>query len=450
MEYPTSTAEITGSALLLIKCESLNSLLEHADPKLDEWQSDCGRLVALLAVALLQNEVGDDDYLRAVVAIRRAQLAGVKEAKKKNINAARFQASPPPELTFLNNLEDRRSAVEVLSRIRADWCHEYIGKCLNLRSGDKAMVAELAKWTYHTSSSVQVFLKTFVQAVISLSEDVEFKIRALKEAHSCIARFAYLSAADAGVAILSVSECIAIAARAVPNDEKMLPALFSLCQSQIEVQLKSNPLVLLEANFIAGIQTLSHTFQTTNAGQSMLALKRSLATATVSVLGSLLARGGVDQAKYWRPMMIAWRNTYPDFKSSLDAMALCIPVMSRLFDGEDNELTLDSESTVIPVYARLLPEWHLYKSKLADPSTVAALDSMIQEAASVNGVEYLGMVGEICSLDPILHHMVDRLEAVNGRVKIIRPGIIFRRPDGTFRVLVTALVTSLILEAEHE
>lgn len=444
MEDPSFTAQISVSEQLLEKCKSLNSLLSHADNKSNEWQSECGRLVALLAVTLLQHEVGDADYLRVIVAIRRAQLAGVKEARKKNLNSGRFQNACPPDLAFLDSLEDRRAAVELLSPIRSGWCHEYIVRSQNFAEGDKSMLSLLVHWASQNSSTVESFVNAFIQPVIAGPADTEFKIRTLKEAQLAVTKFTFMSALDAGTAIFDTCESTAALALAAPMDDKLLFGLYSFVQSYIEILLKSCPLVLLEANFLAALQSLSNAFKTANSGQALLEFKKSLATSTVSALGSLLSRGGCDQADYWRPMVSSWRLVYPTFKPSIDAITVLSPAMAQFFDFDVHAPSLDPESSVIPIYARLLPEWNFYKSTLNEPGKVDAIDSMIREAASTNGVEYLGTIGEVCVLNPILHQMSDGKESVPGKVKIVRPGVIFRRQDGSFRVLLTALVVSHI------
>lgn len=442
MEDKTFTTKNSASDQLQEKCKALDLLLESVDSKSNEWQSECGRLVALLAVSLLQHETDDFDYLRVIVAIRHAQVTGVKEAKKRNLNSARFQTICPPDLAFLNSPEDRRAAIELLSPIKAEWCQGYIAKCQKFAEADKSLLSLLVHWAGQNSSTIESFLTVFMQPVIASAADTEFKIRALKEAQIVVTKFTFMSSVEAGIAIFNTCESTEALALAVPMDDKLLFGLYCFVQSYIEILLKSCPLVLLEANFLAALQSLSNAFKTANSGQALIRFKKSLATSTVSSVDTLLSRGGCYQADYWRPMVASWRMVYPTFKSSIDAISAQSPAMAQLFVSDANEPSLDPESSVIPIYARLLPEWHFYRSTLNDADKVDAIDSMIREAASINGVEYLGTIGEVCVLDPILHQMSDGNESVPGMVKIVRPGVVYRRQDGSFRVLLTALVAS--------
>lgn len=442
MEDTSFTIKNSASDQLLEKCKALYLLLELVDNKSNEWQSECGRLVALLAVNLLQHEIDDFDYLRVIVAIRRAQVTGVKEARKRNLNSARFQTTCPPDLALLNSPEDRRAAIELLSPIRAEWCQEYIAKCQKFAENDKSLLSLLVHWAGQNSSTIESFLKVFIQPVIAGAADTEFKIRTLKEAQIVVTKFMFVPAVEAGTAIFNTCESAEALALAAPMDDKLLLGLYFFVQSYIEILLKSCPLVLLEANFLAALQSLTNTFKTASSLQALIEFKRSLATSTASSLVSLLSRGGCDQADYWRPMFASWRMVYPTFKPSMDAITVQNPAIAQLFNSDADAPSLDPESSVIPIYARLLPEWYSYKSTLDEPGKVDAMDSMIREAASINGVEYLGTIGEVCVLDPILHQLSDGNESVPGKVKIVRPGVVYRRQDGSFRVLLTALVAS--------
>ncbi len=99
-----------------------------------------------------------------------------------------------------------------------------------------------------------------------------------------------------------------------------------------------------------------------------------------------------------------------------------------------------ADGTAALVFARLLPAWNAFVAELPDASRAASLSAMLHQAAGTLGISALGEAGEIVGYDPLSHHLASDDGASPGKVRILRPGVQVRRPDGSSRVLVAALV----------
>ena len=63
--------------------------------------------------------------------------------------------------------------------------------------------------------------------------------------------------------------------------------------------------------------------------------------------------------------------------------------------------------------------------------------------AKLNGIEFLGVTGDSVSFDPVIHKLnkIDQTPSTN--VCIVRPAIIFRRTNGTYRIILPAIVDAI-------
>ena len=68
---------------------------------------------------------------------------------------------------------------------------------------------------------------------------------------------------------------------------------------------------------------------------------------------------------------------------------------------------------------------------------------MLRQAAETVGVVPMGEKGDVVSYDPLSHHLTTEDAEAPSQVRIVRPGVQVRRPDGSARVLVAALVAAV-------
>jgi predicted RNA methylase len=74
-------------------------------------------------------------------------------------------------------------------------------------------------------------------------------------------------------------------------------------------------------------------------------------------------------------------------------------------------------------------------------SRLVFLNINLIEAAKLNGIEMLGKDGDVVPFDAIIHRMIDENLVPKNNVQILKPSVIFRRANGTYRVILPAIVT---------
>jgi hypothetical protein len=128
-EAPDPSKAIPSEAKSATPADLLRALLDAPKPKDVAWQSEAGRAVSMVAVALL-NEADDELALRSVALLGVAQSLGVKEARKRTIKLARWTETGPPPLTTLPAKDEQQAALTALAKLNTVWSRPYAGQAL--------------------------------------------------------------------------------------------------------------------------------------------------------------------------------------------------------------------------------------------------------------------------------------------------------------------------------
>jgi hypothetical protein len=420
--------------------DELRALLDAPKPKLASWQSDAGRAVSMIAVGFL-NEADDVAALRSVALLGLAQSLGVKEARKRAIKLTRWAKSAPPPLTTLALKDEQQAAFTAIAKLKSAWSRSYAEQALADPALPEEFLADLlksARATYGDNLSfIQEFYAPHLGAVKVGTRGAAF----LKEGVKLLKPSAPENAARLaeGTAAL-VEASIQMSQRAAADDKAFgsgIAALLHLVQETVAAA----PAVLLQPPFVMAVGRLSRAISKGPVSKQVTVVANALAHATASLLTADVERYGSQAAIHWRPMVPTWRSAYANWDACIAAASKLSPALAAITAEPNEEVQLTSNSyDAEAVFARLLPAWDAFVADLPDPTRAASLTSMLSRAANTAGVETFGIVGETVGYDPLSHHLAGGSDAITGRVRILRAGVRVKRPDGSTRTLVPALV----------
>jgi len=414
----------------------LENLLAKPQKKSDEWQSKVSRLTAIEHSKSIKEGADDLGYLRSLALCRWAQVAGVKDAKKKSLQATRYRTEIPPALDGLKNPQLVNAAIELMVNLRGPWCLDYISSQVVKPHIDKKGVPLLVTWAQKASLSQAEFLKTLLKNCSSSEVDEKRLLVLIKESSSKLTFSQELSSESAS---LQAAEAVQFAIEKIAENksEKIKSELSNLVKKIIEKISLSHPSVVIHGHFLQSLFLI----------RQLPELKKIASTITTKQIGSslkvledLCALGGDDGMKYGKLLIPALQNAYPNFDKHLADFAKTSPSLSNLKnkDNSSNEINLEDSATSI--YARLLPSWNdFYRSQL-DQGTLSLINADLEAAARLNGIEFLGITGEVVSFDPVSQRLQNESLSVPINVRIVRPAIIFRRVNGTIRIILPAIV----------
>lgn len=422
--------------------ESLATLLGNAESKSEAWQAETGRLVAVAYVSTLSSSVTDVEYLRALALCKWAQSLKVKDALKRELSPQRFRVAEPPTLTALQPGELRRRALEVISSVKAPWCSGYIARELAHEEFDLTWASTISSWAFKNASSAVDLIDMLMKPVITKSQDSK-AIEALST--QITKQFKNLTWSTARMAGQDIANSIDRLLSEAADKKHLFDNLWDPLSALIRRARALHPLVLIEVPLVVSIGVLSSALKVDAQKKRLAKFKvdESLCEATVSCLADISDQAnesGMAKLKSLIPILI---SAYPDIRGRIESAARHSPSLASLIREEDNDPISSLEDEAGALYARLLPEWHSYVAENSSDTRLSALNKTLIEAAALNGIEYQGAADDQCEYDAIAHRIVDGRVIYQGMIRIIRPAIVYRRANGSLRVLVQAAVEAI-------
>ncbi|WP_436292993.1 hypothetical protein [Variovorax sp. LjRoot178] len=415
--------------------------MNNPKPKDESWQEGTGRAVSVLAIAFLKEE-SDDAALRMVALLSLAQASGAKEARKRALKLSRWAEQPPPPLSSLPTHDERLAALTALSKIGAGWAHSYVARELSGAAATDELIPDLLKWARGVFSDPATFVHDLYAPLIGTSTTAQRCAVLLKEAPRLLRPAAPCSAGVAASVTSALAEAFCTAPAVTQGDDKSLAPMAVSVLAVLQDHAAVYPAILLQPAFALAITRLRGLGEKGAASKTIAGVSEVLSLATVSLLTADVLRFGASALAAGKAMLPVWRSAYAKWDEHLAAAALGSPAVQAWIDGKASEDpkpgdAYEAEAT----FARLLPAWDAFVSELPDSTRAASLSAMLLEAAATARVYPIGRAGEQVPYDPLAHHLAQDREAVPGQVRIARAGLEARRPDGSTRVLVQALVT---------
>lgn len=417
----------------------LETLLQRPQTKSNEWQTDSARLAALVHNMTLVSETTDDNYLKGLALCRWAQTTGVLAAKKKNIQATRFRSKCPPSLDSLGKVELVNAALDLMTNLRSDWCKEYISEQIQSQYLDKKGLANLSKWAEKTANSPNELLEMMLHEVNSSEGSEKAALVQIKEASNKL-NYEHCHSAEMAATQLSQAVAFILQSTTSAKSKKIGSALLGLLQTVFSKAKATHPTVVIHSPFVMAIYATLEQLDKTNFRKTAQAIASQQIAPTFSVMTELCSSGGHDGIRYSRLLYPSLLKTYPNFEKLLVEATRTNQLLDQIRGPLDSieENTLEDSAT--SVYARLLPTWHDFYAANPGQSELDFLNVNLLEAAKLNGVEMLGKVGDVVAFDAVNHRMKDENLAPKSNVQILKPTVIFRRTNGTYRVVLPAIV----------
>lgn len=419
----------------------LRQLLRAPRPADPDWQDEAGRMVALTAVRFLSDE--PVAALRDWALISLAAVLGVKSAKKRLPNTARWAKDSPPDLSALSELDERRAALGTLAKLKKPWVAEYAARCVQDEAIGIDLVPTLVGWVVSSSSDRAVLLGVAVPRVLAdLSDAARLRFVA-KELGKLPASGDPVSADALSKALEELSAAVAAAVSRLDarGDTATSGPLIAATLGVLQQTWRQSPGVLLHAATQRAFQRLRMALPRTQ--KAIPSEVRNASVATVSVLVELVKLGGRDCVPHVRQMLPALAATYPGFLDCLRTEAGQAPLLQGILSGEDSKADHSPDADVQDVFAGLLPAWDAYVAELNDEEPVRPIGAMLQRAAAAVGIGRVGEPGTVVPYVPSDHHLDEVGGSPPSLVRVLSPGVSVRRDSGAERVLIRALVAAV-------
>jgi hypothetical protein len=414
----------------------LEKLLTKPQKKSDEWQSTVSRLTAIEHNKSLQADANDLGYLRSLALCKWAQVAGVKDAKKKSLQATRYRTEIPPSLEGLKNPQLINAAIDLMLNLRGPWCLDYISSQVVQPHVDKKGVPLLVTWAQKATLSPAEFLGTLLKNCSSSEIDEKRLLLLIKESSSKLTFSQEFTSESASFQAMEAVQ-FTIEKIAEIKSEKVKSELSSLLKKIIEKVCASHPSVVVHGHFLQSLFLVSQVPELKKIAQTIATKQIG---SSLKVLEDLCTLGGDDGMKYAKMLIPALQKAYPNFDKDLAEFAKTSPILLNLKDKHDSNNEINLEDSATSIYARLLPSWNDFYTSQADQRTLSLINADLEAAAKLNGIEFFGATGDLVTFDPVSQRLQNESVSVPTNVRIVRPAIIFRRVNGTFRIILPAIV----------
>ena len=421
----------------------LRALLDTPKPKDENWQAEAGRTVSMLAVEFLK-EANDEAALRSVALLGLAQSLGVKEARKRAVKLSRWAEAAPPSLTTLGVRDEQQAALNALAKLRAGWSRLYVEQSLADLSLPEEFVSELLKWAWATYADNLSFTQDFYAPRVAAAKSAERTVALLKDAVKLLKPSKPEAAASLAQGLASLVVALFQSAQPVAAEAKVLGNSVATLLHLAQDLAATVPAVLLQPAFVMAVGRLAAGSPKGAAAKQAATVADALSLATISLLMADIERYGSQAADHWRAMVPTWRTAYSGWDATIALAIVASPALAALTADRHQgaKESLDAYATEA-VFARLLPAWDAFVAELPDANRAGSLSEMLQQAAGTAGITPLGEKGDVVNYDPLSHHLVAKEGDSPGQVRIVRPGVQVKRPDGSARVLVSALVAAV-------
>lgn len=432
-----SNTENSSPRALSDSQSELLALLKNPQKKSSEWQEKTARLVAIEHSKSLNADSDDIEYFRALSICKLAQTNGVTEAKKKNLQAVRFRTKPAPALNTLDTHEFYPPGLELLLPLRGDWTSPYITQELVNSKVDKKGLSTLLKWAEKTANAPDELITVLLSGTLA-NEVASEKLILLLIKHAA-SGVKFQSNSSSEIAAQNLHSAVTVIASLLEQTQskKVALALMSLLRTCVDKSRLTHPTIVIQGPFVSAVHKIQDQITQASTKKLALALVTEQVSAVFSVLNDLIKFGGTEGSGYGKQMLPALAEAFPNFLREFEEASKACPALRQLNSGNEEENNL--EDTATSIYARLLPAWHDFVTTLDDSKQIALLTSNLLEAASLNGIEFLGQPGDKVTFDPIVHRLQKSDQQHSDTVEILRPAVIFRRQN-SYRIVFPAIV----------
>ena len=404
------------------------------------WQADSGKLVSLAYITALDSATSDFEYLRSLALCQWAKKVGVAEAKKKVIQATRFRSTPPPTLGQLGSTELITAALELLVSLRASWCKDYISNELLSPSVDKKGAGLLLNWAQKTA----VTATDFIEIVLAKSIDSNsYEKRAISLVKDVAQKITFGHSVSADIAASDFAAAVQFTCEKIKSCEskKIGVALVSLLLALVQKVRLAHPAVVIQGSFVLALQAMQVQLLETTHKKAISEIAAQQVSPTLSALADLCHLGGVDAVSYSKLLLPSLKKAYSNFDKSFDEACRRNAFLQPIKEAVSGQEEVHLEDSAISLYARILPTWLDFYRSQNDPAHLSLFNADLLSAAKLNGIEFLGTAGDVLPFDPVAHRVEVGQASTASQVRIVRPAVIFRRTNNSYRIVLPAIVS---------
>jgi hypothetical protein len=410
-----------------------------------DWQSSVSSMIGALVVDFSRQENPDIAFVDITLVSFAAQK-GSKDAKKRALRPIRWISSRPPSISELfHEVDEARAAVRVLQPLSAEWVESYICDELTKNKWTE-LTPSLTDWLLNSSSSIESFLRALNRTVQTSKDECEIWITSVIE---CATKSLAKSHVSAGIGMMSEVADLAsflnltksgASSGSFETSQKGAKAALLALIAQVS---STEPSVLIQGASVSAIGALC------SAGEQNSVLARDLEVLcrrTVSLLTVLIPEADQIRRTHYRGIWSVYRDGFTSADQILKKSIREFPILRLLESLPDDETVADDvgvSAGVENVICSLVVNWDDYFALHSDDPAAQQLFGRIEELCQQLGISRFGEIGGQVVFDPVRHFIPDYLPAPPSKVVVVKPGITLKRPDGSSRVLLMAVVKPL-------
>lgn len=442
MNEINSTTELPNSEPLKLITRLREILSVKKTISIDK-QEEAGRLVAISAIQF-HKESSNEIAFELMALLNLAKLKGVKEARKRTVNLSRWLKTEPPFISSLTITSERIAAIKGLSSIGFPWAIHYIQTNFANQTLEEELATAFVLWGKASTKNLAHFITDVYVPLIHSIKDLKLLVKYLKDSQKFFISYTDAPPNELAIALKKLSIAIIESLQKFQNNKKDVISIHQAAQASLTECWRFNPALLLQPNFIDAYKSITSSLS--DYKKIPTSSFAQIESATINLLIDKIASSEDLAIKQLLPMRKQWEKCFPNFKKVTKILSGKNTALKYFLEyseqlTNDQFTNLENSETV---FATLLPAWDQYTQGLNDndKQTVKSLTNLINKAANNANIEVFGEREQLVPYDPLAHNVNNDESPPPLKVRIIRPGVLFRRPDKSIRILLPAFTSA--------
>lgn len=419
--------------------KNFRDCLGKADKGSVEWQDTISRLVGLAHVRAHLDETPLLEAMTLMSLIALAEIEGSKEAKKRIINTSKIKTKLPEQFALPDNESESLAYLSFLSKIKEPWCLDFIRSQLREEIKSKKILDAYLRWTGRNIESPCDVITYMLAPILISNSSEKIKLFSLKGAELMLSGLPIFASKSFAIALYSFSDEWLKLFAVFNGSDKVKSGLFNLLHRYFRNRIGSCPGLTLEVEFLHGVKKIV----SSPLGRYKKAWDKELdyfSSVTCLLLGTITQREVVSGESSWKFLLPVLEDTYPKFMLKIKKASESIPTLSLLDDVMKPNIKNQVDDSIDRV-AALLIRWEDFRSTTTKSSgELDGINQDLRRVVSSFDLELTGKCDEVLAYDPLLHVLPKSSGDLPRQVRVVKPGVLQRRSDGSFRILIQTVV----------
>lgn len=442
MNEINSTAELPNNDPLKL-ITRLREIFSEKKTISVEKQEEANRLVALSSIQF-QKETSNEMAFELMALFNLAKLKGIKEARKRTLNLSRWLKTEPPLISSLTDSSERIATIKGLNSVDFPWAINYIQANFTNQPLEEELATAFVLWGRKSSRNLAHFITDVYVPLINSIIDSKLLVKYLKDSQKFFIPFTDSPPNELAIALNTLSQAILESLRKFKNNKKDVILIHQAATTSLTESWRFNPALLLQPNYIDAFHNITSSL---SAYKKIPAISfAQIESATISLLINEISSSEDHVLKQLLPMRKHWEKTFPNYKKLTKILSIKNSALQNFLEYSEQSNTVHSTNleNSESVFAAMLPAWEKYTQGLNenDILKVESLTHLINKAANNANIESFGERGQVVTYDPIAHNVSSGESRPPKKVRIIRPGVLFRRADKSIRILLPAFTST--------